>query len=175
MKKVFASILGVCALFGASVLLQPAESAKDKSVKRIVYGIPQSPYVRKLMVVMHEKDLDFKLESTLPVSALKQKKQPIPIALSEASPLGKIPAYREDGGFTLADSSVIIDHLEHSGQGPSLYPEDNQQYAKARWFQQYADTVLGAIVDENILRERVLKPRVFGQQPNEEKVKNGIE
>src|SRR4029077_13452220 len=59
----------------------------------------------------------------------------------QASPLNKIPALR-DGDFTLADSSAICSYIEKKYPEPQFYPDDPEEYGKALWYEEYADTVL---------------------------------
>ena len=47
------------------------------------------------------------------------------------SPLGKIPVFEADDGFTLPDSSCIIPYLERVHPEPSLYPKAAQDFGWA--------------------------------------------
>src|SRR2546422_5505554 len=95
-----------------------------------VYGIPLSPFVRKVRVAMAEKGLKYDLDPVIPVNVSPEYRK--------ISPLGKVPAFR-DGDRTLADSSVICSYLERTHPNPPLYPTDPYDYARALWFEEYAD------------------------------------
>ena len=77
-----------------------------------------SPFVRKVMVVLHETGQldDVTLEQ---VVAGPGNTAP---ALAAANPLGKIPALVRDEGPTLYDSRVICRYLDARAEG-RLYPE----------------------------------------------------
>ena len=77
-----------------------------------VYGVPASPFVRKVLVALTEKGIANDREDVIPVNVSAEYRK--------ISPLGKIPAFR-DGDLTLADSSVIIAYLEKTKPEP---PED---------------------------------------------------
>ncbi|MEO0682561.1 MAG: glutathione S-transferase N-terminal domain-containing protein [Pseudomonadota bacterium] len=77
-----------------------------------------SPFVRKVMVALHELGAMDKVELANGASS--------PLAPNagnlEVSPLGKIPALVLDGGETLYDSRVITRWLDAT-QGGGLYPQ----------------------------------------------------
>ena len=88
-----------------------------------LYHSPTSPYVRKVMVLLHETgQLD---RVTLEPSSTK----PIdPVAgLSAKNPLMKIPALERDGGATLYDSRVICAFLDDRAQA-GLYASGARRF-----------------------------------------------
>ncbi|WP_172736567.1 glutathione S-transferase N-terminal domain-containing protein, partial [Pseudomonas sp. Irchel s3h17] len=86
---------------------------------------PASPYVRKVMVLLHET-------GQLDRVAL-QHSQLSPVspdaALNQDNPLGKIPALRLADGNVLYDSRVILDYLDQQHVGNPLIPREGS----ARW------------------------------------------
>ena len=84
---------------------------------------PTSPYVRKVMVVLHETG---QLEDV----ALEDRSG-TPLAPSEAllpqNPLGKVPALERADGPTLYDSRVICAYLNDRGNG-QLYGSGNRHW-----------------------------------------------
>ena len=97
---------------------------------RIVHGANASPFVRKVRVALAEKGLAYELKPIFPFNVSAEYKK--------ISPLGKIPAYEEDGK-TLADSSVICAYLERAHPEPALYPSDPYEYGRARlWWTYFA-------------------------------------
>lgn len=150
----------------AKAQLQPKES-------RLVYGMKESPFVRKVLVALSEKGLDYKMMPTLPLKAsLVNKKVPTQ-AFIQASPLGKIPAYQE-GDWSIADSSVIIAYLDAQYDGHPLYPMDPKLKARTLWFEKYGDEVLAKVVHGKILFERVVKPKLFKSKTNEAIVQEAL-
>ena len=67
-----------------------------------------SPFVRKVMIVAHEKGVAERLERVpAPVNPL----QPLELAIA-VNPLGKIPALTLDDGTVLYGSTVIAEYLD---------------------------------------------------------------
>ena len=129
-----------------------------------LYGIPLSPLVRKALLAIELKELDYQLEMVTPMMK--------PEGFEKISPLGKIPAIVDDNG-PLADSSVICEYLEDRYPEVSLYPADPAEKAKARWLEEYADTVLLKVTGADLFFERVVKP-MMGQETDEEKVQANL-
>lgn len=126
-----------------------------------VYGVTLSPFVRKVCVVLAEKGLEYTIEQVSPA-------QPPP-GWEEISPAKKIPALRDTSlpePNCLSDSTVICDYLEHKYPEPALFPKDPYLRARALWFEEYADTILGTCITRGLFFERVVK-KLFGQQTDE--------
>jgi len=131
-----------------------------------VYGISLSPFVRKVRVALAEKGLSYDRDPVIPVNPPPEYRQ--------ISPLGKIPAYR-DGDVTLADSSVICAYLDRIHPDPPLYPSDPYEYARALWFEEYADGGLIQVMGPKVFFERIIAPRFFGRPTNEEVVQKALD
>ena len=82
-----------------------------------LYHAPASPFVRKVMVLLHEAGAADRV--TL-VPALGNPLDPGTIPV-DRNPLGKIPALEREGGPTLYDSRVITRYLDDL-LGAGLYP-----------------------------------------------------
>ena len=121
----------------------------EKQMGLIVYGASLSPFVRKTRVFLAEKGLDYTLEQ---VNIF-----PPPDWFREISPLGRIPVLKdEDANATLPDSSIICAYLERKQPEPSLYPADNVDYARALWYEEYADSELASNVGMGMFRPMVV-------------------
>jgi glutathione S-transferase len=131
-----------------------------------LYGAVLSPFVRKTIAVLNLKQLDFEHVSVFPGN--------LPDGFLEISPLGKIPAF-EDDNIKISDSSVICEYLEEQYPDIPSKPMSPAQRAKARWYEEYADTKLVELCGGGIFFERVVKPLTMQQAPNEERVMNTIE
>lgn len=81
-----------------------------------LYYSPASPFVRKVMVVLHETGKLGGVE-IVPSSGTPLAPGTMPVGLN---PLGKIPALERETGPALYDSRVICRYL---GEGSSLYPK----------------------------------------------------
>ena len=111
-----------------------------------------SPYVRKVMMVIHERGLSdrVELEKTDAWSSTTD--------LPSTNPLGKVPALELDDGTALFDSPVIVEYLDsESGPGNGLLPPPGPDRWTALRFQALAD----GICDAAILR------RLEGNRPEQ--------
>jgi len=117
-----------------------------------VFGAAQSPFVRKVLVVLEEKGLYYELEPPAPA----------------LHPMGKMPVL-QDAGQVIPDSSVICAYLEKKHPAPALYPEAAGEFAQALFLEEYADTHMsddmGAIVLESLI-----KPTLLGQPTDHDRL-----
>ncbi len=125
----------------------------------IIHGVNASPFVRKVIVALAVKGLDYELNPVMPIGVSDEYKQ--------KSPLGKIPCL-EDGDYLLPDSSCIIQYLEALQPEPALYPSDPKQRGRALWYEEYADTKLVETVGP-VFFERVVKKQIMKAEPDEER------
>lgn len=127
---------------------------------RVVHGVNASPFVRKVRVALAEKGLDYKLNPVMPFGPNEEYRK--------ISPLGKVPTYEEDGKY-VNDSSVIIAYLERTNPEPALYPSDPYEFARALWFEEYADSVL---IDNigGIFFRKIVGPIFMNQPTNQAEV-----
>ena len=126
-------------------------------------GVPLSPFVRKVSVVMTIKGIEYEQEPVLPGGGGNEE-------FLALSPLGKIPVL-VDGDFALADSTVICEYLDDKIPSPSVRPADVQQRARARFLEEYCDSKLMDAVGP-IFVERFAKPNIFKEPCDEERASN---
>ncbi|AZD69870.1 Glutathione S-transferase [Pseudomonas chlororaphis] len=104
---------------------------------------PASPYVRKVMVLLHET-------SQLDRVALHAS-QLTPVnpdtTLNQDNPLGKIPALRLADGNVLYDSRVILDYLDQQHVGNPLIPREGS----ARWRRLTLAALADGVMDASVL------------------------
>jgi glutathione S-transferase len=79
---------------------------------------PRSPYVRKVMIAVHEMGLT---ERVRIVRTIVGGTTPH-AELMKLNPLGKIPTLELEDGSVLYDSPVIIEYLDSLHTGPKLFP-----------------------------------------------------
>jgi glutathione S-transferase len=101
----------------------------------IVYGSTLSPYVRKTVAFAAEKGIEVEV---VPAGMGRG-----PPEFQEASPFGKMPAFK-DGDFMISDSTAIITYLEAIKPDPNLIPTEPRARARAVWYEEFADTIVGA-------------------------------
>ncbi|QOL25846.1 glutathione S-transferase family protein [Thalassotalea sp. LPB0316] len=126
-----------------------------------ILGVPASPFVRKAMLAHLIKGIPFEIKMVPPGSDDETFRQ--------ASPLGKIPAYQSDQGTLFSDSSVIIAYLEKSQPSTPLYPNDAENFAKALWLEEYADTKMAEATNA-LYFQRVVGPAFFEHTTDEARV-----
>lgn len=115
-----------------------------------LYGVPLSPYVRKVRVLLAEKGLDYQLEIVMPHRQ--------PEWYYDINPLGRVPALK-DGDMTLADSSVIGQYLdEQYPETPSFYGSTAAERARVRWLEKYADYEVAPLATFGVFAKRLLHP-----------------
>src|SRR5215510_8111981 len=131
-----------------------------------VLGAGISPFVRKVRAYLSEKGLDYAHDPVIPFNP--------PPEFRKISPLGKIPAFR-DGDKTLCDSSIICAYLERRFPNPPLFPKDDYLYARALWFEEYADGGLMGVVGPGIFGPLVIQPALRGVAPDHARAKKAVD
>ena len=150
------------------------EAEKINAENIILFGVKASPYVRKVMVALKEKQLSFEQKETFPKVLLEKMNQVVPRDFDRASPLGKIPALQV-GDFCISDSAVIAQYLDAKFPTTlSLYPAQPEHRGNALWFEKYADTALTEVVYKKLFIQCVIKPVILKKQPNTEVVEAAI-
>lgn len=126
--------------------------ANGPTLMMTLHHSPTSPYVRKVMILLHETDLLGQVRLSASAGS------PVDVGTMPvgANPLGKIPALERDDGCTLYDSRVICQFLAtQATQGPALYPA-----APALWEVLTLEATADGILDAAILMryETALRP-----------------
>jgi len=130
-----------------------------------LYGVPPSPFVRKVRVGLAEKGIDYDLEVVSPFGMDE--------ALKKKTPLGKIPFY-EEGDFVIPDSSVILGYLEQTHPEPALFPKDARERARALFLEEYGDTRLSEGCGA-VFFNRFVKTTLMKQESDEAAVKGALD
>jgi glutathione S-transferase len=119
-----------------------------------IVGSYVSPYVRKVLACILLKRLDYEIDPITPFYGNDE--------FERLSPLRRIPVLI-DGDLLLCDSSVICAYLDERYSGYALFPESPEDRARARWFEEYADTRLGDIFIWGLFYPKVVHPIVWGE------------
>jgi glutathione S-transferase len=129
----------------------------------LIYGTLGSPFVRKVLVTLQEKGIEWELKE---VNVFDP-----PDWFLALSPARRIPVLRdrsistEGVAGTIADSSAICAYVERKYPERALYPADAYDYARALWFEEYADTLVAARIGFGLLRTLVAAP-ARGEPPD---------
>jgi len=126
-----------------------------------IIGSFVSPYVRKVLACLVLKGLDYEIDPITPFFGDDE--------FERLSPLRRIPVLI-DGDLTLCDSSVICAYLDEAYPGPALLPADPKDRARARWFEEFADTRLGDVFIWSLFYQKIVRPMVWSEPTDEARV-----
>jgi glutathione S-transferase len=122
------------------------------SASLTLFFSPTSPYVRKVMVLLHETgQLDSVTLHGITLTPVNPSAE-----LNDYNPAGKIPALRLADGSVLHDSRVILDYFDHQHGGEPLIP----RFGPTRWRRLTLASLADAVLDASILvrYETFLRP-----------------
>jgi glutathione S-transferase len=117
-----------------------------------IIGSFVSPYVRKVLVCLELKGLDYEVDPITPFFGNDQFRR--------LSPLCRIPLLI-DGGLVLTDSTVIAEYLDEQFPDPPLMPTDPKERARARWLEEFADSRLGDLIIWDLFYQKIVHPNVW--------------
>jgi glutathione S-transferase len=103
---------------------------------------PRSPFVRKVMIVAHERGLAGRINCVRTVAAMTTPH----VELMRDNPLSKIPTLVLDDGTALYDSPVICEYLDALDGKPQLFPRDREPRMIALRRQALGDGFLDLLV-----------------------------
>jgi glutathione S-transferase len=117
-----------------------------------LYGSDTSPYVRKVRIVLVEKNIgcDWVLERPADSGG----------RFRELNPLGKIPVLEADDGSVIYDSPVIVEYVD-SLSTPRLIPE----MGETRWLIQTLHALGDGMMDATVARMLELRKPEDKQTP----------
>lgn len=131
-----------------------------------IIGSYVSPYVRKVLVCLELKGIEYEIDPIVPFFGNEE--------FARISPVRRIPVLIDES-VTLPDSTVICEYLEDRYPTPALFPERPEQRARARWLEEYADTRLGEVLVWRLFNEVVIKRFVWGESTDQAIVKGTLE
>jgi len=118
-----------------------------------LFHSPLSPFVRKVMVVLHETGqlprVQLQAVNISPVAGDAQ--------LNQDNPIGKIPALRLEDGTVLHDSRVICEYLDSQHVGTPLIPREGSARWRRLTLAAQADAIMDAAVSSRY--ESFLRPQ----------------
>ena len=130
-----------------------------------IIGSFVSPYVRKVLVCLELKGLDYEVDPITPFFGNEE--------FGRLSPLRRIPVMI-DGDLVLTDSTVICEYLDDTHPEPPLLPSDPKQRARARWLDEFADTRLGDVFIWGLFYPKMVHPRVWGEPGDEKRIEQSL-
>ena len=130
-----------------------------------IIGSFVSPYVRKVLACMNLKGLAYEVDPITPFYGNEE--------FERLSPLRRIPVLI-DGDFSVSDSSVICAYLDETYPGHPLFPADPRDRARARWFEEFADTRLGDVFIWGLFYQKVVHPIVWGEPGDQARIEKSL-
>jgi len=125
-----------------------------------VCGLIGSPFFRKICTQLNEKGIEYGVENLNPFQAGSD--------FTAVNPVRRIPLLKDSDvgdGFILPDSSAIFHYIERKYPTPSLLPEDNAEYGRALWLEEYADSEMASKIGLGVFRA-VVFPQMAGGEPD---------
>lgn len=120
-----------------------------------IIGSFVSPYVRKVLACLELKGVDYEIDPITPFFGNDE--------FASLSPLRRILVLI-DGDLVLSDSSVIAAYIDEAYPEPPLLPIAPADRARARWFEEYADTRLGDVFIWGLFYPKFVAPLVWGER-----------
>jgi glutathione S-transferase len=124
-----------------------------------VHGIPGSPFLRTVEIVLKEKDAPYHLRAMSPA----EMRTPEHLGLH---PFGRIPIF-EEGDFKLYETQAIIRYLNDIFPNPRLTPEDPRQRARMNQVIGIIEWYFFPKVAAPIAFNRIIGPRLLGLPSDE--------
>jgi len=123
-----------------------------------VVGSYLSPYVRKVLVCLDLKGVDYRIDPIVPFYGNDE--------FERISPVRRVPVLLDDS-VTLADSTVICEYLDERYPQPRLFPDGPSLRARARWLEEFADSRMGEVFVWHLFNQLVIRRFVWGETPDE--------
>jgi glutathione S-transferase len=130
-----------------------------------IIGSFVSPYVRKVLACMNLKGLAYEVDPITPFFGNDE--------FERLSPLRRIPVL-VDGDFHISDSSVICAYLDEAFPDRPLFPADPKERARARWFEEFADTRLGDLFIWGLFYQKIVHPIVWGEPGDQARIEKTL-
>jgi glutathione S-transferase len=131
-----------------------------------IIGSYVSPYVRKVLACLALKDLAYEIDPITPFYGSEE--------FSRLSPLRRIPVLI-DRDLTLCDSTVICSYLDEAYPGRPLLPAAPADRARARWFEEYADTRLGDLFIWGLFYQKIVHPIIWGEPGDQARIERTLD
>ena len=103
---------------------------------------PRSPFVRKVMIFLHEIDLVDDVQLVRSRVAMTEPNSEV----MKDNPLSKIPTLIMENGYSLFDSRVICEYLDSLHKKEKLFPVKQENLWQALRYQALGDGALDVLV-----------------------------
>lgn len=125
-----------------------------------VVGSYLSPYVRKVLVCLELKGIQYEIDPIVPFYGNDE--------FTRLNPVRRVPVLVDDD-LVVTESAAICEYLEERNPTPSILPADVKQRARARSLQGFADGRLGDVLIWKLFNQRIIR-RFVWREPVDEAV-----
>jgi len=130
-----------------------------------VVGNYLSPYVRKVLVCLDLKGVDYEIDPIVPFYGNDE--------FTRLNPVRRVPVLI-DGDLVIAESAVICEYLDEHYAGPGLLPAGARDRARARALQAFADGRMGDVLIWNLFNQHVIRRYVWRESADERRVEQAL-
>jgi glutathione S-transferase len=123
-----------------------------------IIGNYLSPYVRKVLVCLELKGVEYELDPIIPFFGNDE--------FTRINPLRRIPVLLSDD-LVLPESAVICEFLDERYPEPALMPAEPSQRARARALIAFADGRIGDVLIWRLFNQKIIKRFVWGEPADE--------
>ena len=134
----------------------------------IVYGIPGSPYMRSVLLALHEKGASWRLAVLGKDVGEARGEEHLRL-----HPFGRIPIL-EHGDFRLYETQAILRYLDAVLPAPALQPQDSRESARMNQIIGINDWYVFPYVSVGITAERFLSQRFWKRGPDEANIARAL-
>jgi glutathione S-transferase len=127
-----------------------------------VYGIPGSPFLRTVEIVLKEKDVPYELHAMAPGEHKSEE-------YLKRHPFGRIPAFEHDG-FAIYETQAIIRYLDEIFPNPPLTPRTPKERARMNQVIGIIEWYFFPKAAAPIGFNRVIGPALLGLTPDEDAI-----
>ena len=106
----------------------------------VLWEHPLSPYAQKVKIALREKGVAFEARTPMGVGS-----GGAPEGFAQASPFLEVPSLILEDGYSIFDSTIMLEYLEEAYPTPELLPHNPKLAAKARMIEEVMDTRYEAI------------------------------
>jgi len=127
----------------------------------VVYGVPGSPYLRSVLLGLHEKESPYRLAVLGQSMGGTRSEEHLKL-----HPFGRIPVL-DHGDFRLYETQAILRYLDTILPGVALQPRDPRAAARMNQIAGIVDWYVFPYVSVGITAERFLSQRFWNRPPDE--------
>ena len=151
---------------GSATRMHEAEGREKSMSETIVYGLPGSPFLRTVEIVLKEKEVPYRMHALAPGEHLREEHL-------KRHPFGRVPVLELDG-FTLYETQAIIRYLDDLFMHPRFTPEDPRDRARMNQVIGIIESYFFPKAAAPIGFNRVVGPVLFGLAPDENVIREAM-